>query len=34
MKLMQDYHSAQLKLQKEVDTQVKNMTAFAVSLKR
>lgn len=34
MTLMQDYHSAQIKLKKEVDMQVKNMKAFAISLKR
>ena len=34
MTLMQDYHSAQKNLQKQVDMQVKNMKAFAISLKR
>lgn len=34
MTLMDDYHKAQTSLQKQVDMQVNNMKAFAISLKR
>eukprot|EP00111_Clytia_hemisphaerica_P019766 TCONS_00058318-protein len=34
MTLMQDYHRAQTSLKKQVDMQVKNMKAFAISLQR